>query len=226
MIKREDVMGYRLVALVTAGVLLVAGCSTGDDPEDPASPVPTAGVETPSVTDDVALDDSLLLPPAEMPAWNNAGTWMEVEDDSFWRVCTLSDPVLLGATDVNSVTYEYVVDLGEGETADPTAEPMLGGNVLASFEDEAAAAAAVQSWRDELAACSDIGELTQLDTGVTWTGMGEPDESSGLAWFEFTGVASKGAVTTIVGFSLRGQDANYESDPLVESVRASLDRLP
>lgn len=218
-------MRYRLVALVAAGVLLVAGCSTGDDPDDAASPVPTAGVETPSVTDEAALDDALLLPPAEMPAWNNAGTWVEVEDASFWRVCTLSDPVLLGATDVSGVTYEYVVDLGEGETADPTAEPMLGGNVLASFEDEAAATAAVQSWRDELAACSDIGELTQLDAGVTWTGN-ELDESTGLAWFDFTGVASKGTVTTIVGFSLQGQDANYESDPLVESVQASLDRLP
>jgi len=200
-------MTNRLVIVLAAGALLVAGCSTDDDP------------------DEAALDDSL-LPAAEMPPWNNAGTWVEVEDADYWQVCALSDPADLGATETTEVTYQYEVELAEGETADPTAEPMLGGNVLASFEDEAAATAAVQTWEDELSACSDVGELTTLDTGLTWTGMGEPDEATGVAWFEFTGVAAKGAATTIVGFSLQGQDANYESDPLVESMQASLDRLP
>ena len=126
---------------------------------------------------------------------------------------------------MTGVAYEYVVELDEGETADPDAEPMLGGNVLASFDDEAAATAAIDAWRAELAACSDVGEITQLDTGVTWTGN-DLDEATELSWFDFTGIAAKGATTTIVGFSLQGQDANFESDPLEQSMSDSLARLP
>ncbi|MGB9374152.1 MAG: hypothetical protein WCA82_08340 [Jiangellales bacterium] len=220
-------MRYQAIAVLAAGALVVAGCSTADDPDDTASPLPTAGEQTPTETpgEAVTLDDTMLLPPEQMPAWNNAGTWVEVDDTNFWRVCTLSDPQLLGATEVTGVAYEYVVELDEGETADPDAEPMLGGNVLASFDDEAAATAAIDAWRAELAACSDVGEITQLDTGVTWTGN-DLDEATGLSWFDFTGIAAKGATTTIVGFSLQGQDANFESDPLEQSMSDSLARLP
>jgi hypothetical protein len=210
-------------------VLLAAGCSTADDPDDAtAAPLPTADVETPAETpggaDAVALDDTMLLVAAEMPAWNNAGTWVAVDDAAFLQVCPLTDPGSLGATQVLGVTYEYVVALDEGDTADPTAEPMLGGNTIASFTDDVAAATAVQTWQAELAACSML-EQTVLDGGSTWTGN-DLDEATELSWFDFTGVAAKGATTTLVGFSLQGQDANYDGDPLAVPMQTSLDRLP
>ncbi|MGA7690092.1 MAG: hypothetical protein WCA29_12790 [Jiangellales bacterium] len=221
-------MRYRAIAVLATGALLVAGCSTGDDPDDAAaSPAPTGGEQTPAQTpgEGVAPDDTMLLPPEQMPAWNNAGTWVASDEATFSQVCPLTEPASLGATATLDVTYEYVVEVEEGETADPSAEPMLGGNVLASFDDEAAATAAIEAWRAELAACSDVGEITQFDTGVTWTGN-DLDEATELSWFDFTGIAAKGATTTTVGFSLQGQDANYESDPLEESMTASLDGLP
>lgn len=211
-------MTYRLVVVIAAGALLVAGCSTADDPDDD-SPTPVPEGET------TALDDTMLLVATEMPAWNNAGTWVATDDAGFLRVCPLTDPESLGATDTQGVTYQYVVELDEGDAADSEAEPMLGGNILASFSDEATAASAVEAWRAELAACSEDGELTQLDGGATWTGS-DLDEATELAWFDFTGVAAKGASTTIVGFSLQGQDANVESDPLAAPIQTSIDRLP
>ena len=88
-------MRYQAIAVLAAGALVVAGCSTADDPDDTASPLPTAGEQTPTETpgEAVTLDDTMLLPPEQMPAWNNAGTWVEVDDTNFWRVCTLSDPL-------------------------------------------------------------------------------------------------------------------------------------
>ena len=44
--------------------------------------------------------------------------------------------------------------------------------------------------------------------------------------FEFLGFTAKDSAVTTVGFSLTGQDANYETDPLTESLNAALTRLP
>ena len=43
---------------------------------------------------------------------------------------------------------------------------------------------------------------------------------------DFVGVAAVGPQTTLVAFSVYGQDANYEGDPLAGSIQAAIARLP
>ena len=224
-------MTYRSVVIVAAAVLALSGCSTADDQAD-TSPtvVPDATTEAPTPTPTettLALGDEALLEPSEMPPWNNAGTWTVIDDTDALRACTLPSADSLGALESLTRTYENVFTLAEGETSDPSSEPMLGVNEVAVWADDAAAADAVEAWTDALEACSTgTGPLTTIDGGSTWTYSLRDETSMNEAWFDFVGVAAKGSSTTLVGFSLWGQDANYEGDPLLDSLQTSLDRLP
>lgn len=222
-------MTYRSVVACVA-VLLLAGCSAADDQADtdltavPETSSPT--VSEPSAMP-VALTDEMLLVASEMPAWNDAGTWRTIDDSEVLRACSLPDAESLGAALALTRTFEYVVEIGEGETQDPDAEPMLGINVVAAWQDDAAATAAVEQWEAALDECSEgRGPIGAVEGGSTWTYSARDESSMNESWFDFVGVAAEGSTTTLVGFSLWGQDANYEGDPLAESMQASLDRLP
>lgn len=239
-------MTYRSVVIVAAAVLALSGCSTADDQADTTpAVVPDATTEVPTPTPTktpLALGDEALLEPSEMPPWNNAGTWTVLSSGLAWtpgapgdplddtdalRACTLPTAKSLGALESLTRTFEYVVTYAEDETPYPGGEPMLGVNEVAAWADAAAAVDAVEAWTDALEACSTgTGPLTTIDGGSTWTYSLRDETSMNEAWFDFVGVAAKGSTTTLVGFSLWGQDANVESDPLLDSLQTSLDRLP
>ena len=223
-------MTYRLV-VVAAAVLVLAGCSTADDPAESTPtvlPEQTTSQPTPSPTETaVALTDDMLLEPDEMPAWNEAGTWETIEDTDVLRACALPSAESLGAVEVVTRTFAYVVELGEGETANPDEKPMLGINQLAAWEDEASATAAVETWTATLDECSQgRGPIITTEAGETWASSARDESSMNESWFDFTGIAAEGSTTSVVAFSLWGQDANWQGDPLEGALQTSLDRLP
>jgi hypothetical protein len=198
-------------------MLLLAGCASGPQQAEPAA--------TTSPTTQITLDDAMLLDPAEMPVWNNAGTWQVIDDTPAVRACDLPSAEDLGATVSISRSFEFVVDLRPGDTADPTAVPMLGVSNVAAYPDDAGAEQAVTDWVDALGAC-DAVQLGTVTAGSTWTFSAFDPSSRDNAYFDFVGVAAVGARTTLVAFSLHGQDANYEGDPLADSLDAAVARLP
>jgi hypothetical protein len=208
-------------ALVAIGVLALTGCSSSDTPasgsDDP---------QTPSPSQAPALSEEMLLAAGEMPDWNQAGTWTVVEDADVLKACPLATPESLGATSSLGVTFEYVIPPEEGTTADPDEPPLLGGNTVAQFDDAASAAAAVTAWEEELTGCSAYRNGS-FEGGSTWTDslLAPTSDNAEGAWFDFTAVGSTGARTTVVGFSVYGQDANYEGDPLEQALPTSLERL-
>ena len=219
-----------VVLLVLAAVAALAVWlenRPGDEPTPTASPAATvAQTPTPSPTAKaVVLNDTLLLDTTEMPRWNDAGTWTVIDDTDAVRACDLPSAEDLGAAVAISRSFRFVPDLAEGDTVDPNAVPMLGINTVAAYPDDAASTQAVTDWVDALAACGAV-PLGSVQGGTTWT-FSAPDESSpDDSYFDFVGVAAQGPTTTLVAFSVHGQDANYEGDPLATSLEAAIDRLP
>jgi hypothetical protein len=195
------------MVLVLAGLALLAGCGDSDEPDE-------ASVE---------VTDEMLLVAGEMPAWNSAGTWVATDDTDVLRACPLPDAASLGATVAIGRTFTYEVQLAEGETADPDAPPMLGLSAAATYPDAATAQAAVDAWVAALQEC-DAVEIGTVDRGSTWTTYAR-DDSSDEGWFDVVGVAAEGSSTAMVAFSLYGQDANYEGDPLAASLQTAATRL-
>jgi hypothetical protein len=202
-------------------VLLVAACG-GGTADTTAEPTTSADSTTPAAT---ALDDAMLLDAAEMPAWNNAGTWQPVDDAQAVRACDLPSADDVGATISISRSFEFVADLQPGDVADPATVPMLGISTVAAYPDDAAAEQAVTQWVDALGAC-DAVQLGTVAGGSTWTFSAPDPASPDNAFFDFVGVAAVGSRTTLVAFSVNGQDANNEGDPLADSLDAAVARLP
>lgn len=216
-------MTCRTAVAVAVSLLILGGCSTADDQAGTtATVVPEATSEQP-----VALGDEALLEPSEMPAWNEAGVWVVIDDTEVLRACTLPTADSLGALAVLTRTFENEFTYAEDETPDPDAPPMLGINQVAAWADDTAAADAVETWTAALDECSNgQGQIATVEGGSTWIVATRDESSMNESWFDIVGVAAKGSTTTLVGFSLWGQDANYEGDPLGEAMQASLDRLP
>lgn len=100
----------------------------------------------------------------------------------------------------------------------------MGINEVARCASRADAAAAVVVWEADLRTCNSA-RIGDLQTGSTWTAaQRDPSVCPECQRFDFVGVAAQGALTTLVGFSLSGQDANDEGDPLAEAMSASLER--
>lgn len=210
--------------LLAAGVLALAGCSSADE-----STVATSELDTQVTPVAQELSTELLLAADEMPDWNAAGVWEPVEDAEsteayVLRACPLATPESLGATDSVSVVFEYVIDVDDADSEDPDYPPLLGVNTVAQFPDATTAEGAVATWEESLEACSAY-QNGQFDGGSSWTVAAIDPEGQNEAWFDFTAIGSDGARTTLVGFSVYGQDANYDGDPFQATLPASLDRL-
>jgi hypothetical protein len=196
-------------------VLLAAACGGG-------TPVTTADPTTPAAA---SVDDAMLLEADEMPVWNNAGTWRVVDDMEAVRACDLPSAADLGATVSVSRSFEFGADRQPGDSADPTAVPMLGISTVAAYPDDATADQAVRAWVEAVRAC-DAVQLGTVAGGSTWTFSALDPASADNAYFDFVGVAAAGSRSTLVAFSVNGQDANYEGDPLIDSLTAAVARLP
>lgn len=208
---------HRLLVLAATAVLLAA-CGGGDE----VAPAPSTAA--PAATS-ASVDDAMLLETGDMPVWNNAGTWQVIDDTPAVRACELPSAEDLGATVSVSRSFEFVAELQPGDTADPTAVPMLGISNVAAYPDDAAATQAVAEWVDALGGC-DAVQLGTVSNGSTWTFSAIDEASPDNAYFDFVGVAASGPRTTLVAFSVHGQDANYEGDPLADSLAAAVARLP
>lgn len=219
-------------AIVGILVAVVAGCGTETTPGGDAGGSPAASV--------AALTDEALLVAEQMPAWNGAMGWVDASSpvgDQVLAVCALPTPESLGAQQVLARAFEAAGVPEPGTTPDPTSPRPLGINQVAVFTSEAAATAAVLAWEAAVRDCADpaagvgspaTSQIGDLPSGSTWTAsMTDPSQACPeCGRFEFIGIAGKGAAVTLVGFGLIGQDANYEGDPLAESMTASLARLP
>lgn len=221
-------MTSRLVVGAAAALLVLAGCSTGDDRAGTSPsvvPEETTQAAEPTPTT-VALDDRALLDAGEMPEWSGV-VWVATDEAEVLRACTLPSPDSLGASAVVTRTFVASTEVEEGTTPDPDAEPMLGINQVATWEDDDAAAAAVEVWTTALDECSDgVGQLSSVDGGSTWVVSARDESSMNESWFDFVATAAADSTTTLVAFSLWGQDANVEDDPLADAMQASLDRIP
>jgi hypothetical protein len=163
-----------------------------------------------------------------MPAWNGAMGWVEASPpagEQVLVVCGLATPDALGAVQVLDRTFEAAGVDDPGTTPDPAWPSSYGINEVALFASEADAAEAVEAWMAGLRDCASSSQIGQLPTGSTWTAaVPDPSACPDCLRFEFVGIAAQGAMTTLVGFALSGQDANYDGDPLAEAMSASAAR--
>ncbi len=228
----------RAAVVVGSVALLVAlvGCAT-DSTTAPASSASSPPATTASAL--VPLSSDALLTAGEVPAWNGAMGWVEQQlppGVSALTVCVLPSAESLGALQVLTRDFEAAGVEDPGTTPNPEDPTSYAVNEVAQFPDEAAAVAAVGAWEDATRDCApglssanlQSFRISDLPTGSTWTAAASElrAECPECMRFDFLGFASKGAATTMVGFSLTGQDANYEDDPLAESMDAALARLP
>lgn len=218
---RKELSGA--VGALVIGVLTAALSGCG-----PTSTPGGGAVDSPSPSPAAGLAQDVLLTAGEMPAWNGAMGWAEASPpagEQVLAVCGLAAPDALGAVQVLARTFEAAGADDPGTTPDPTWPRSYGINEVALFASEADAAAAVDAWEAALQDCAGSTRIGALPTGSTWTAA-EPDPSAcpDCQRFEFVGVAAQGAVTTLVGFALSGQDANYDGDPLAEAMSASVAR--
>lgn len=232
---------HRTRSAVTAGSVAVLvgliGCAT-ESTTTPASSAAAASAPVATVPAAVTLSSDALLTAAQMPAWNGAMGWAEQQlppGVSALTVCVLPSAESLGSVQVLTRDFEAAGVEDPEITPDPEWPAAYAVNEVAQFPDETTAAAAVSAWQDAAQDCApgpsstnvQSFQLSDLPTGSTWTAASDqPSLCPECLRFEFFGFASKGAATTMVGFSLSGQDANYEGDPLAESMDAALARLP
>lgn len=219
-----------MVALMVALVGCATNSTTGSDQTSALVTSPAAASVSPDA----------LLPAAQMPEWNGAMGWIEQDlppGVSALTVCVLPTAQSLGAVEV--VRRDFVAAGVEDPeiTPDPAWPASYGTNQVALFPDGATASAAVLAWEEAVRDCApgpvitsepDTFQISDLPTGSTW-GVAARDTNNvcpECLRFEFLGFAAKDSAVTTVGFSLTGQDANYETDPVTESLNAALTRLP
>lgn len=217
----------RVIAAATLAVALVGGCTSGADdgdgttdpssvpatesPAEPGQPSPSASATLPAVADD------LLLPPEAMPVWNGAAVWTVADGEdasaieAVLQVCPAPDMADFGAEASSSRFYRW--DDGD----------MDGVNIVGRFANRADATAAAGDIAAAFGSCTGGNTMSSLGTASTWTtsAPASGDDSR----FEFVGVDRVDEYVTVVGFTLTAQDANYETDPLIDSVLASSDVL-
>lgn len=223
----------------TSGALgLLVGVSVGCSPDHAADgSTPTSAAASSAVA---PLTPAVLLSAAQMPAWNGAMGWAERElppGTGALTVCRLPSADSLGAIHVLTRDFVATGDADPGTTPDPSWPPSHATNAVALFRDGPTAQAAVSAWEVATRECApgprvsgepDSRQIGDLPTGSTWA-VAARDTSGACPEclrFDFLGFAAKGAAVTTVGFSLTGLDANYEGDPLAESMDASLALLP
>lgn len=225
-----------VVAVAVVAVLgALAGCGAEETTGSDATTAPAA---TPSAVR--SLTAEALLPAAQMPEWNGAMGWTEQVLPSgvtALAVCVLPTAQSLGATQVLARDFEAAGIDDPGITPDPDWPASYATSVVALFPDAAMATAAVTAWEAALRDCApgpgvdgevQSFQIGDLPTGSTWTTAASDagEYCMECMRFEFVGFAAKGAAVALVGFSLSGQDANYEGDPLADSMEAALARLP
>ncbi len=194
-----------LVASSGVLLLLLTGCGgSATEPSAPPSPSEVAA----------AVSSDLLLAPQQMPEWNGAIQWEEAGAAAGPAVelCPWPSPDDLGA--VATAERAFVAAGGS----------MAGRHVVMAFESEPDAAAANTALQAALVDCGG-SVISQPGTAMTWTTSELVGGTSDDATFEFVGVDSVADHVTVVEFSLIGQDANWEQDPLVASLEASSDLL-
>ena len=198
---------------LVAGVLLVS-CATGSEPaaETPAGSATTAASSlAPGAPSPAVLTKDALLPPDSMPEWNGAVVWESTADPTeVLMLCPAPSMADLGA--LSEISRAYVWPEGG----------MAGVNTVGVFDSPEASGAAAAELRAAVAQCPDLTPISDSATGSTWTTGAVVDAESGDARFEFLGVADAGALVTVVAFTLTGQDANWEMDPIIDSLRASV----
>lgn len=231
---RVDVAGWRnvLVGMVAVSMGLVVGCG----------PPPAGGGASPTGSVPAAsLTQANLLAAEEMPAWNGAMGWAEgvpPAGEDVPTACTLPTAQSLGAVEVLGRGFRATGIDDPGTTPDPTWPVSYGSNKVTRFVDEGAADAGLAAWEDALSICAPPPGMSEaepprsyristLPSGSTWAiSVPEPDACPECLRFEFVGVATKGTVVTVVAFGITGMDANYEEDPMADSMDASVARLP
>lgn len=230
----------RSAVVVGSVALLVAlvGCAT-DSTTAPARSASAPSTPATTTLTLVPLSPDALLTAGQVPAWNGAMGWAEQQlppGVSALTVCVLPSAESLGALQVLTRDFEAAGVEDPGATPYPEDPASYAVNEVAQFPDEAAAVAAVGAWEEATRDCApglsstnlQSFRISDLPTGSTWTAAASElrAECPECLRFDFIGFASKGAATTMVGFSLTGQDANYEDDPLGASMDAALARLP
>lgn len=196
-------MSIRSLAAAGAALLLLTGCA-GNDQATIESPSPgPAGVST-----------DLLLEPVQMSDWNGSMVWQETDQtpDPLVELCSTPAPGDLGA--LASADRVYVTTQGG----------MAGHNRVMAFGSAADAAAANSTLQQALTDCGG-SVISDPGSAMTWTMSETSGGGSDDATFEFVGVDAIGEYVTVVEFALIGQDANWESDPILDSLNSSLEVL-
>lgn len=241
-VRRSTVLAGMVAVLVA-----VVGCGADPTTDPTTDPAATPSASAPSLTPTMPTPSAtqspdVLLPTAQMPEWNGAMGWVERDlppGVGALGVCVVPTAESLGAVDVLTRDFLAAGVPDPDTTPDPTWPASHGTSRVALFPDAVTATAALRAWEDAVRECApgpsitsdpDSVRITDLPTGSTWTVAARDTDDAGVCpeclRFEFLGFTAKGAAVATVGFSLTGQDANYEGDPLAESLDAALERLP
>ncbi len=202
-------------AMVAGAVLM--GCATSSEPaaQQPSEAAITAATSlAPAAPTSDSLAEEALLPPGSMPEWNGAVVWETATNPpEVLQSCPVPTMTDLGA--VAQVSRSYVWPVGG----------MAGVNTVGQFESADAAQAAAVELEGVVAQCPDVTQISNAATGSTWTTGTVIDGESDDARFEFLALADVDDLVTVVAFTLTAQDANWESDPIIDSLEASVGLL-
>ncbi len=232
------VRAHRIKWAAAAGTIAVLVCLVGCATNSTTSTNQSTTPATPPAS--ASLSPDVLLTAAQMPEWNGAMGWIEQDlppGVSALSVCVLPTAESLGAVDVLTRDFEAAGVDDPEITPAPAWPASYATNQVALFPDGATASAAVAAWEQATRDCAPGPSITSdtqnfqisdLPTGSSWgvAARDTYDACPECLRFEFLGFTAKGSAVTTVGISLTGQDANYEGDPVAESLEAALARLP
>jgi hypothetical protein len=216
----------RLATTIGAAVLGAAATGAALGTAGPAAAAPTTRDAAATSATTAAAPRSALLGATEMPEVNNVQDWRRVATRST-RVSKAQPESLaaLGATD--RARRDFALPGGQASS------------VVLTFDDAKEAAdayAEVRSWRQHtgdnvpaggrlLFTGKHVPVTVESGRGSYFSFVFKRDRAADEGTFEWLGVTRRGAALSIVAWRIDGQDATYDVDPTIASVRTANEKL-
>lgn len=222
--KRPDTPTATQSATSPTGSVTPTPTTSNPSTPGPSDPTPTDSSTPPAPP---ALTASALLVGEEMPKVNDsADTWSDTgtvdgEGSTNASLCAAGSLAGLGATSVVRRDFAW------GQTG----STVIGDNAVGVFETAEDAATALESYSGWVSSC------TWADSGTATGPTDVPVEGGTARWWyatkagdpsgeiEVVGLVRRGTALSVVVWHQQGQDFNYETDPMADSLHASADRL-
>lgn len=250
--RRGDQIRRRRTALVAGGaalavtaiavpVLALGGGTSGGDDRDNLAGDPPPVVEA----DDLLRDNDTVYFPNEKSAFETTDTY-EGDGQATFHPCQQQKISALGATSSVTRFYDYVVPPEAGDVVEVSGDGLV--EMVAQFEDEAAAQAAYDTFTQWVLDCDTIPEADEVNVqpqarpvdvasgeaaiyDLSWGPVPEEVDPYGdSAFINETGVVLQGSRIAVLALTIVGQDYNFLDEdggtPVNRMLPIAADRMP